>query len=128
MPSVAGIYATDKPGLVHPDFVLGDRDGTTSDPAFREFVAAWLRERGYDVSVNDPYKGVELVRAFGRPADGRHSLQSEINRKLYMDEATLRPSAGYGQLKSADGKSVGRGEGVDVRVDSGGSRIIKKKK
>ncbi len=100
MPSVAGIYATDKPGLVHPDFVLGDRDGSTSDPAFREFVAAWLRERGYDVTVNDPYKGVELVRAYGRPAEGRHSLQVEINRKLYMDETTLRPSAGYAKLKS----------------------------
>jgi len=100
MPSVAGAYATDKPGLVHPDFVLGDRDGSTSDPAFREFVAEWLRKRGYGVSVNDPYKGVELVRAFGRPADGRHSLQIEINRKLYMDEATLRPSAGYSTLKA----------------------------
>ena len=41
MPSVAGAYATDQPGLVHPDFVLGDRDGSTSDPAFREFIAAW---------------------------------------------------------------------------------------
>ena len=45
MPSVAGAYATDQPGLVHPDFVLGDRDGSTSDPAFREFIAAWLRAR-----------------------------------------------------------------------------------
>ncbi|MDQ8032259.1 N-formylglutamate amidohydrolase [Bordetella genomosp. 1] len=100
MPSVAGAYATDKPGLVHPDFVLGDRDGATSDPSFREFVAAWLRERGYNVTVNDPYKGVELVRAFGRPADGRNSLQIEINRKLYMDEVSLRPSDNYDRLKN----------------------------
>lgn len=100
MPSVAGAYATDKPGLAHPDFVLGDRDGTTSDPAFGAFVAKWLRARGYDVAVNDPYKGVELVRAFGRPAEGRHSLQIEINRKLYMDEVSLRPHAGYGKLKA----------------------------
>ncbi|CCN23925.1 putative hydrolase [Bordetella bronchiseptica 1289] len=100
MPSVAGAFATDQPGLVHPDFVLGDRDGSTSDPAFREFVAAWLRERGYDVSVNDPYKGVELVRTFGRPADGRHSLQIEINRKLYMDEVSLRPNDNYPRLKA----------------------------
>jgi len=99
MPSVAGAYATDKPGLVHPDFVLGDLDGTTADPAFAAFVAAWLRERGYNVAINDPYKGVELVRAHGNPAQGRHSLQIEINRKLYMDEVTLRPNAGYGKLK-----------------------------
>ncbi|AHV91184.1 N-formylglutamate amidohydrolase [Bordetella holmesii] len=100
MPSVAGAFATDRPGLVHPDFVLGDRDGSTSDPAFREFIAKWLRQRGYNVTVNDPYKGVELVRAFGNPAQGRHSLQIEINRKLYMDEVSLRPTDGYPRLKS----------------------------
>jgi N-formylglutamate deformylase len=100
MPSVAGAFATDKPGLVHPDFVLGDRDGSTGEPAFREFVAQWLRERGYNVTVNDPYKGVELVRRFGHPEQGRNSLQIEINRKLYMDETTLRPSENYATLKA----------------------------
>ena len=43
---------------------------------------------GYDVRVNDPYKGVELVRAYSNPARGRMSLQLEINKRLYMDEAT----------------------------------------
>jgi N-formylglutamate amidohydrolase len=100
MPSVAAAYATEKPGLVHPDFVLGDRDGTTADPAFRRFVAEWLRARGYDVAENDPYKGVELVRCFGRPAEGRNSLQIEVNRKLYMDETTLRPGPGYSRLQA----------------------------
>jgi N-formylglutamate amidohydrolase len=100
MPSVAAAYATDKPGLVHPDFVLGDLDGKTAAPAFRQFVAAWLRGRGYDVAENDPYKGVELVRAFGRPDEGRHSLQIEVNRKLYMDEVSLRPGPGYARLQA----------------------------
>src|SRR5690606_6815960 len=99
MPSVAAKFATDKPGLVHPDFVLGDRDGETAAPAFREFVAAFLRERGYSVSINDPYKGVEIVRQCGNPAEGRHSLQVEINRKLYMDEITLRPNEGFDRLR-----------------------------
>ena len=99
MPSVAGAYATDQPGLVHPDFVLGDRDGTSGDPAFRAFVAQWLKSRGYHVTINDPYKGVEIVRSFGDPTDHRSSLQIEINRNLYMDERTLRPTAGYVKLK-----------------------------
>lgn len=99
MPSVAAQFATDKPGLVHPDFVLGDRDGETAAPEFREFVAAFLTERGYSVSVNDPYKGVEIVKRCGDPANGRHSLQVEINRKLYMDEITLRPNAGFEKLR-----------------------------
>lgn len=99
MPSVAAKFATDKPGLVHPDFVLGDRDGETAAPAFREFVAAFLRERGYSVAINDPYKGVEIVRQCGNPVEGRHSLQVEINRKLYMDEITLRPNEGFDRLR-----------------------------
>ena len=50
--------------------------------------AAVLAGMGYDVRVNDPYKGVELVRAYSNPAEGRMSLQLEINKRLYMDEAT----------------------------------------
>lgn len=99
MPSVAAQFATDKPGLVHPDFVLGDRDGETAASAFREFVAAFLRGRGYSVAVNDPYKGVEIVRRCGDPAAGRHSLQLEVNRKLYMDEISLRPTQGFERLQ-----------------------------
>lgn len=100
MPSVAAQFATDKPGLVHPDFVLGDRDGETAAPAFREFVAQFLKGRGYSVTINDPYKGVEIVRRYGNPARGRHSLQIEVNRKLYMDEVSLRPHAGFDRLRT----------------------------
>jgi N-formylglutamate deformylase len=89
MPAVAASHATDFPGLVHADFVIGDRDGTTADPALSALVCEHLRERGYSVEYNHPYKGVELVRRYGRPAEQRHSIQVEINRKLYMDEATL---------------------------------------
>jgi len=54
---------------------------------------------GYDVAINDPYKGVELVKKHGRPAQRRHSLQIEVNRRLYMDEITLVPNAGYEKLE-----------------------------
>lgn len=84
-----------------PDFVLGDRDGTTCDRAFRDVVYAWLRDRGYRVTINDPYKGVELVRRYSDPAQRRHSLQIEINRRLYMDESTRAPHEGYAALKAA---------------------------
>lgn len=100
MPSVAAAYATDKPGLVHPDVVLGDRDGTTAGPQFAEMVAEWFTGRGYSVAINDPYKGVEIVRRVGSPETGRHSLQLELNRALYMDETTLRPHAGYERVRT----------------------------
>jgi N-formylglutamate deformylase len=100
MPAVAGSHATDFPGLVHADFVIGDRDGTSASPAVSHLICDVLRGFGYSVSYNHPYKGVELVRRYGRPAEHRHSIQVEINRKLYMDEATLEPTGGFGLLQS----------------------------
>ncbi|MFO1313493.1 MAG: N-formylglutamate amidohydrolase [Burkholderiales bacterium] len=98
MPAVGDANADD-PGRERADFVLGDRDGTTCEPAFTELVAATVRGQGYSVAINDPYKGVELVRKHGRPHERRHSLQIEIKRSLYMDEDTLEPNAGYARLR-----------------------------
>ena len=99
MPAVAASHATEFPGLVHADFVIGDRDGSTADPAIGRWMARFLEERGYTVSLNHPYKGVELVRRYGDPTMQRHSIQLEINRRLYMDEASLELHEGYDRLK-----------------------------
>lgn len=82
----------------HGDFVLGDRDGTTCEPEFTEFVALTLRGMGYEVHVNDGYKGVEIVRRLGRPIERRHSLQIEIDRSLYLDQRTLEKLSHFDQL------------------------------
>lgn len=81
------------------DFVLGDRDGTTCAIGFRRMILGTLERMGYDVRINDPYKGVELVRRFGHPRKGWHSIQIEINRRLYMNEETLEKSSGFAKLK-----------------------------
>ena len=99
MRCVAGKQSEDRPGSVRPDFVIGDRDGTTCEPRFTELVRATLAGMGYRVTVNDPYKGVELIRAYSDPKAGRHSLQIEINKRLYMDEKTLAKSAGFARLQ-----------------------------
>jgi N-formylglutamate deformylase len=84
----------------HGDFVLGDRDGTTCDGDFTDFVACSLRGMGYEVHVNDGYKGVEIVRRQGRPGERRHSLQIEVDRALYMDQRTLEKLPGFEQVKA----------------------------
>jgi len=100
MPAVAASHATLYPGLHHADFVIGDRDGSTADPALSQRICAHLRALGYSVDYNHPYKGVELVRRYGKPAERRHSIQVEVNRKLYMDEQTLALNeAGFGRLQ-----------------------------
>ncbi len=85
MEAIASSHSTEFPGEAHADFVVGDRDGSTASPALSQLVCAHLSALGYDVAYNHPYKGVELVRRYGRPAEQRHSLQLEINRKLYMN-------------------------------------------
>lgn len=81
------------------DFVLGDRDGTTCEPALVEVVERTVRGFGYTVARNDPYKGVALIGQVGQPAKRRHSLQIELKRPLYMDEGTRRPNDGFEPLK-----------------------------
>ena len=99
MPAVGGKQGEGGAGIARADFVLGDRDGTSCDPACTEFVRTTLAGFGYAVKVNDPYKGVELVRAYSRPEAGRHSLQIEINKRLYMDEAARTRNAGFATLQ-----------------------------
>lgn len=100
MPAVASEFATGFPGMVHADFVVGDRDGTTADPGLSQRICGFLRGLGYDVAYNHPYKGVELVRRYGDPARQRHGIQVEVNRRLYMDEKTLQPTAGFDKLRA----------------------------
>lgn len=100
MPALSGRISEEGPGKPRADFVLGDRDGSTCEPGFTALVARSLRDMGYDVKINDPYKGVELVRAFSDPSAQRHSLQIEVNRKLYMNERTRQKSPGFEKVKA----------------------------
>ncbi|MFM7331572.1 MAG: N-formylglutamate amidohydrolase [Brachymonas sp.] len=99
MPEVAGSHATDFPGIKHPDFVLGNRDHSTSSEAVLLYIQEQLIKMGYGVALNHPYKGVELVRRYGQPAQHRHSVQIEINRALYMNEHTLELTEGFAPLR-----------------------------
>jgi N-formylglutamate deformylase len=100
MPAVASRNSTDFPGEAHADFVVGDRDGSTAAEPLSRLVCEHLRGLGYSVAYNHPYKGVELVRRYGAPEQQRHSIQLEINRKLYMNEETLEINEGFAPLKA----------------------------
>lgn len=89
MQAVSNAMHEEGPGRPRPDIVLSDRLGTTCDPAFTAAARAILEGLDFHVQVNDPYQGAEIVRRHGHPQRGRHSLQLELNRRLYMEEATL---------------------------------------
>ncbi len=100
MNAVSGAMGEGGAGVPRADFCLGDRDGTTCAPEITAFVRSHLVGLGYEVKVNDPFKGVELVRAYANPAAGRHSLQVEINKRLYMDAENLQKHEGFAPLQA----------------------------
>lgn len=99
MPEMSNESSKEGPGVQRPEFCLGDRRGTTCDPKVVEVTKATLEGLGHQVSVNEPYAGVELVRAYSNPADNRHSLQIEIRRDLYMNEKTFEKSDRFDQIQ-----------------------------
>jgi len=82
-----------------PDFVLGDRFGTSCDPELPRFISKQLTALGYEVAINKPYAGGYITEHYGRPADGFHALQIEINRALYLDEATYKKGRRFSALR-----------------------------
>jgi len=94
MPSTAG-HKDDRP---RPEFVLGDRYGTSCIGVVAEMVERTLRGLGYSVSRNKPYAGGFITEHYGNPAAGLHAIQLEINRALYMDERRYERAASFARL------------------------------
>jgi N-formylglutamate deformylase len=83
-----------------PDFVLGDRFGTSCTSRITEEAQSVLEDLGYSVRRNKPYAGGYITERYGNPARGMHALQIEINRALYMDEITLEKAPGFARTKA----------------------------
>ena len=83
------------------DFVLGDRYGSACSPVLTRLVDQTLTGMGYAVARNVPYAGGYTTEHYGRPMDGVHALQIEINRGLYLDEAQIQPGLGFVGLQRA---------------------------
>ncbi len=83
--SVSGIGMRDREQRV--DIVLGDNHGDSCASQLVDFADHWFAGRGLRVHRNQPYAGGFTTQRYGRPSLGRHALQIEINRALYMDEA-----------------------------------------
>jgi len=72
-----------------PDIVLGDRYGSSCASMITAIAEHFLAQRGYRVVRNMPYAGGWTTEYYGKPFDASHALQIEINRSLYMNEATM---------------------------------------
>jgi N-formylglutamate amidohydrolase len=84
-----------------PDFIVGDRFGSSADREFTHAAFSILQSLGFAVSLNKPYAGGFITEHYGRPLQAIHALQIEVNRGLYMDEQTCRKSEQFSALKAA---------------------------
>lgn len=87
--------ALDGLGPARPDVVLGDRFGTTASGGLVAQVEASFTRAGLRVARNTPFAGAYIAQYYGRPVQGAHVVQIEINRALYMNEARIEPNARF---------------------------------
>lgn len=81
------------------DVVLGDAHGTSCAPHIIGLVERTLGELGYAVRRNEPYSGGYITRHYGRPCEGVNTLQIEVARGLYMDEARIERRPGFNTVR-----------------------------
>ncbi len=87
MPSAPRLGGT---GARRAAIVPGTRGRSTADATLIDAVDAHFRAAGLSVRHDDPYRGGATTARWGRPAQGFHAIQIEVNRGLYLDEEALR--------------------------------------
>ena len=98
MPSVGGPTDRDR-GTPRPDIVLGDRFGASCEPRVIGTAERILIGLGFSVRRNEPYAGAFTTAHYGQPGERVHAIQIEVNRRLYMNEATVARSPGLPRLR-----------------------------
>ncbi len=110
-----------------PDIVIGDRFGASCSPGLADLVEGLFRDRGYTTARNSPYAGGFATLAHGQPSHGRHALQIEVRRRLYLDEASVEPHDGFLTLRQHFGE-IAQAICAFTRREVGLSEGILKKK
>ena len=82
------------------ELIIGDRHGTSAAPWVSAAAARIGRSLGFRVALNDPYAGGAIVARHGRPAEGTHALQLEIDRSAYLAADSRSPGPGFDRVAS----------------------------
>ncbi len=80
------------PAGTGPDIILGDLDGKACDPYLTLMIKNKFQSMGYNVRLNDPYRGAECLRQHSLPSEGKMALQLEICKDLYLDGNDINPN------------------------------------
>ena len=101
-----------RPGQPKPDVVLGDRFGAAAGRHVMDAVEAAFQRAGLRVARNTPFAGAFIAQSYGRPSARRHVIQVEIDRRLYMDEATVTPHQGFDDFRTLMAGVIGEIAGI----------------
>jgi len=86
-------------GARGPDVVLGDRHGSSCSAELTRRLRRAFEALGWRVALNQPYAGGWTTQRWGRPSEGFHAVQIELNRALYFDEAARAPGPGWSRTE-----------------------------
>ncbi|MEL6550517.1 MAG: N-formylglutamate amidohydrolase [Pseudomonadota bacterium] len=87
-------------GARRADVVLGDRFGAAAASDIVDCVEAAFTNAGLRVARNAPFAGAYIAQQYGRPSRRQHVVQVELDRALYMNEATVQPSANFAAFRA----------------------------
>ena len=103
------------------DIVLGDQFGSSAAGWVLDTLERALRDSGLAVRRNKPYAGGYITERHGAPTQGRHAVQIEINRALYMDERRI---AKVGKSATFCRGSVAAAEALAARASGFGQASL----
>ncbi|MEM6579051.1 MAG: N-formylglutamate amidohydrolase [Pseudomonadota bacterium] len=87
-------------GMRRPEIVLGDRFGAAAGDIIVDRIEQAFASAGLVVTRNTPFAGAYIAQHYGRPASGRHAVQIEIDRSLYMNERLIKPNGNFAAFKN----------------------------
>ncbi len=95
-------------GGARPDIVVGDRWGASASGGVVEQIEEVLREAGFRVARNAPFAGAYVTQRYGRPSQGMHAVQIEIDRALYLDERRVEPLPDFEGFRQLMARVIGQ--------------------
>ena len=95
-------------GGKRPHVILGDRFGASADPQIMDSIEGAFVEVGFRVARNAPFAGAFTAQHYGRPSQGQHVVQVEIDRSLYMDETRIEPNRQFDEIRAMISQAIAR--------------------
>ena len=81
--------------------------GAAASRALVAFTQRAFERAGFVVARNAPFAGGYITQRYGRPQQGVHAIQIEIDRGLYLDQARLEPLPVFDEIRERLSQVIG---------------------